>query len=91
MPVLIRFYVAILTSVTSSCSKGAQLPPYDFAGSRAKLEEKYTADKMSDYDVMSHAMYPSVFDEFKEKQVEYGKVRRMQHVIRLLMPVFEYH
>ncbi len=22
---------------------------------------------------MSHAMYPSVFDEFKEKQAEYGK------------------
>jgi pyruvate carboxylase len=55
---------------------GAQLPPYDFAASRAKLEEKYTASKVSDYDVMSHAMYPSVFDEFKEKQAEYGKVRK---------------
>ena len=65
---------------------GAQMPPYDFGGARAKLEEKYSADKVSDYDVMSHAMYPSVFDEFKEKQAEYGKVRTTQsNVIDLLL------
>jgi pyruvate carboxylase len=51
------------------------MPPFDFERSRAKLEEKYSTDKISDYDFMSHAMYPSVFDEFKEKQAEYGKVR----------------
>ena len=61
-----------------SCFEGrpdAQMAPYDFEGARAKLEEKYSMDKVSDFDVMSHAMYPSVFDEFKEKQSEYGKVR----------------
>jgi pyruvate carboxylase len=48
------------------------MAPYDFDASRTKLEEKYST-KLTDYDVMSHAMYPSVFDEFKEKQAEYGK------------------
>lgn len=52
---------------------GAQMQAYDFAASRAKLEEKYRVD-ISDYDVLSHAIYPQVFDDFKEKEAEYGKV-----------------
>lgn len=47
---------------------GAQLAPYDFNGSLALLEDKYGVGKISKYDVMSHALYPSVFDEFKENQ-----------------------
>jgi len=42
---------------------GAQLPPYDFDINRKTLEEKWSADKISDYDVMSHAMYPAVSTE----------------------------
>lgn len=53
---------------------GAQLPPYDFDLNRKTLEEKWSADKISDHDVMSHAMYPQVFDEFMERQEEYGKL-----------------
>ena len=53
---------------------GAQMEPYDFQSSRAKLEDKYSADKVTDYDVISHALYPAVFDEFKEREAEYGKV-----------------
>lgn len=32
---------------------GAQLSPFDFKGTRAKLEEKWGADKLSDCDIMS--------------------------------------
>ncbi|KAL7550817.1 hypothetical protein ACHAWF_015673 [Thalassiosira exigua] len=53
---------------------GAQLPPFDFEGTRAKLEDKWGADKLTDYDIMSHAMYPAVFDEFMERNEEYGKL-----------------
>mmetsp|Transcript_20373 Transcript_20373/g.44244 ORF Transcript_20373/g.44244 Transcript_20373/m.44244 type:complete len:1254 (-) Transcript_20373:68-3829(-) len=53
---------------------GAQLAPFDFEGTQAKLEEKWGADKLSKYDVMSHAMYPDVFDDFMSRQKEYGKL-----------------
>ena len=43
---------------------GAQLPPYDFDINRKTLEEKWSVDKISDHDVMSHAMYPAVSKEF---------------------------
>lgn len=45
---------------------GADLNPYDFDGARAKLTEKWKQDgEISDVDVMSHIMYPNVFDECK--------------------------
>lgn len=34
---------------------GAQLPPYDFEGTRKRLEEKWGEEKLSEYDVMSCA------------------------------------
>lgn len=43
---------------------GAQLPPYDFDINRKTLEEKWSADKISDYDVMSNAMYPAVSTQY---------------------------
>lgn len=43
---------------------GAQLPPYDFDINRKMLEEKWSADKISDYDVMSNAMYPAVSTQY---------------------------
>lgn len=61
----------------SSCfdgRPGAQLPPFDFEGTQTKLEEKWGEDNMRKCDVMSHAMYPAVFDEFMERQQEYGKL-----------------
>lgn len=56
---------------------GAQMEAYDFEGSRDKLKEKYGADKVTDHDVISHALYPAVYDEFKEKEAEYGKVNHI--------------
>lgn len=53
---------------------GAQLKPYDFGTHSSTLEEKWTKDKIRNYDVMSHAMYPAVFDEFMERENQYGKL-----------------
>ena len=53
---------------------GAQLPPYDFASSKTSLEDKWGADKISNHDIMSHALYPAVFDEFMLAKEEYGGV-----------------
>lgn len=53
---------------------GAQLPPYDFASSKTSLEDKWGADKISPHDIMSHALYPAVFDEFMLAKEEYGGV-----------------
>jgi len=53
---------------------GAQLAPFDFEGTKNTLKDKWGEDKLTDYDVMSHAMYPAVFDEFMERQEEYGKL-----------------
>lgn len=45
---------------------GADLKPFDFDAARAKLMEKWNFDGgVSDEDVLSHAMYPAVFDSCK--------------------------
>ena len=53
---------------------GAELPPYDFEAARNTLEEKWGAGNIRDVDVMSHCMYPDVFDDYKTKCREFGKV-----------------
>lgn len=53
---------------------GAQLPPYDFEAERHKLEDMYGKSKIREVDVMSHAMYPAVFDEFKENASKFGEL-----------------
>mmetsp|Transcript_23557 Transcript_23557/g.36368 ORF Transcript_23557/g.36368 Transcript_23557/m.36368 type:complete len:1256 (+) Transcript_23557:126-3893(+) len=61
---------------------GADLPPFDFDSHRQILEEKWGAasgkkdhtTKIRDVDVMSHAMYPGVFDEYMEHLSEFGKL-----------------
>ena len=45
---------------------GAQLEPYDFGAARKKLTEKWDVDGgLGDVDVMSHVMYPNVFNDCK--------------------------
>ena len=61
---------------------GADLPALDLGVERQKLEEKWgpgSADTNNNYnirdvDVMSHAMYPGVFDEYMEHLAEFGQL-----------------
>ncbi|KAL7463104.1 hypothetical protein ACHAXS_003485 [Conticribra weissflogii] len=69
-----RSSLYLTDTVFASFTAGAQLPSFDFEGTRKTLEEKWTAEKISSYDVMSHAMYPAVFDEFMERKEEYGNL-----------------
>ncbi|GAA6058691.1 hypothetical protein JCM10212_003379 [Sporobolomyces blumeae] len=50
---------------------GAGMKPYDFAGAKQTLIEKF-GSSISDTDVASYAMYPKVFEEFKEFTMKYG-------------------
>lgn len=68
---------------------GADLPAYDFDSARSKLEEKWTADtsnlggssapakEIREVDVMSHALYPAVFDDYMLHKSEYGSLSHM--------------
>lgn len=59
---------------------GADLPPFDFHAARAKLQEKWgSMDSMEirDVDVMSHALYPGVFDEFMQHRSEFGELAHL--------------
>lgn len=71
---------------------GTDLPPFDFAAAKAKLDEKWGGGSVisnlttshgdepindspiRDVDVMSHAMYPAVYDQYMEFKREYGDV-----------------
>jgi len=53
---------------------GAEMAPYDFKAKREALEDKWGASNIRDVDVMSHAMYPAVFDEYMESLSEFGKL-----------------
>jgi pyruvate carboxylase len=67
---------------------GADLSPFDFEEAKRKLDEKWGVKHHSgvgevkdlsdsiirDVDVMSHAMYPQVFDQYMQFQQEFGKV-----------------
>ena len=56
---------------------GADLPPMDLGLAREMLEEKWhgpSDEVIRDVDVMSHAMYPGVFDEFMQFKHKYGSL-----------------
>jgi len=55
---------------------GASLEPYDFDAAAAMLREKYGAD-ISDKDVLSHALYPKVFLDWKDYEAVYGEVKAL--------------
>ena len=63
---------------------GADMAPYDFDQARKTLEDKWGGDDagnrakaIRDVDVMSHALYAGVFDEFMEFKKEYGSVNHV--------------
>jgi len=55
---------------------GAELEPFDFEGAKKDLVDKY-GPSITDLDVISHVMYPSVFEGFKKFQSEYGDVDKI--------------
>ena len=55
---------------------GASLPDYDFDQAEKLLKDKY-GSFITDKDVLSHALYPNVFSEWKEFESVYGKVSKL--------------
>ena len=52
---------------------GAEMEPYDFASARKMLEAR-DGGTPSETDLMSHVMYPDVYEEYVEFVKEYGDV-----------------
>lgn len=50
---------------------GASMPPLDLAQLKAELVEKY-GSTIRDYDVLSAALYPKVFAEYRDVVAQYG-------------------
>jgi pyruvate carboxylase len=58
---------------------GADLSPMDLDAARVMLQEKWgdtfgSKNTIRDVDVMSHAMYPLVFEEYMDHKREYGEL-----------------
>jgi len=53
---------------------GASLEAYDFDSATAMLTEKYGATNIREEDVLSHALYPKVFTDWKDFELVYGDV-----------------
>ncbi len=53
---------------------GASLPPLDFAALRRELEADHAPVAIRDVDVMSAALYPDVFREYRELRTSFGDV-----------------
>ncbi|KAL1934537.1 hypothetical protein VTP01DRAFT_6719 [Rhizomucor pusillus] len=51
---------------------GASLPPLDLPKLKEELEEKYGRSSIRDYDVLSAALYPKVFAEYRDIVNQYG-------------------
>eukprot|EP00986_Skeletonema_menzelii_P012247 scaffold6677_cov155-Skeletonema_menzelii.AAC.16 len=56
---------------------GASLPDYNFEEAEKLLKEKFGAKFIDDKDVLSHALYPNVFTEWKEFESIYGEVSKL--------------
>lgn len=53
---------------------GASLDDYDLEEAKSILQSKYGETSISDKDVLSYALYPQVFQDWKEYQAVYGDV-----------------
>jgi len=53
---------------------GAEMKPYNMDAAKAGLEEKWS-EEARHVDVLSHAMYPAVFDEYMEFKSEFGALK----------------
>jgi pyruvate carboxylase len=56
---------------------GASLKPYDFDKERATLQKTYGKNYITEKDLLSYALYPSVFEEWKDFEQIYGEVERL--------------
>jgi pyruvate carboxylase len=56
---------------------GASMPDYDFEAERKFLEEKYGPKNLSNKDILSYALYPSEFTEWKDFAANYGPVAKL--------------
>ena len=56
---------------------GVSLPDYDFDEATKLLKKKYGAKFINEKDVLSHALYPNVFSEWKEFESVYGEVSQL--------------
>lgn len=63
---------------------GCSLAPLDFNEIKTNLQDKY--QNISDYDVMSSALYPTVTDEYLTFKEEYGPVDKLDTRIFLTGP-----
>ncbi|XP_063538259.1 pyruvate carboxylase, mitochondrial [Cydia strobilella] len=63
---------------------GAEMPPLDFDKLKADIQETYPL--ISDYDVMSAAMYPQVANDFFRIREKYGPVKHLDTKTFLVGP-----
>jgi pyruvate carboxylase len=62
---------------------GADMEPYDFDQARKTLDAKWGSveggkgEEIREVDVMSHALYAGVFDEYMEHKTEFGALNHM--------------
>lgn len=63
---------------------GHSLPPLDFNKVKSDLQEKY--QDVSEYDVMSSALYPTVTDEYLTFKDDFGPVDKLDTRIFLTGP-----
>jgi pyruvate carboxylase len=56
---------------------GANLPHVDFDALKKTLEERLSAEDLTDMDVVSAALYPEVFDEYYKFREEFGPVDKL--------------
>ena len=51
---------------------GAELGEYNFYKATKEFRSKYGSSKISKKDILSHALYPQVFINWKDYEVVYG-------------------
>lgn len=56
---------------------GASLSPFDFESTKKELAKKYGKARAEDHDVLSYALYPRVFEDWKEFENENGEVTHL--------------
>lgn len=55
---------------------GESLPPFDFAAKKEELKERH-GNFISDKDVLSSALYPKVFDDYRDVRDKFGPVDKI--------------
>ena len=56
---------------------GEELPVYNFEQARITLQEKFGSFNINETDVLSHAIYPAVFDDYMKFQESYGSMQAL--------------